>query len=495
MTEHEPEAAQLPVEGLPSIAPPPTDATPTVAPVAPSMVEPPIVAWEPPSDAPPPADGWPTGITIGGVLSDTFARYAADPIRIFLVGLVPALITFLAAAGTGTSFPLFLLSLLSTSVILVLADRGPRASLRYAARLGLRRVGWLLLTAIVLGLVVVLIAGIPLNLILAVFGPSPVVAGFLILLLAIAIAWVFMRLILAIPAVVVDDVNTSGGLGRAREATRSRFAVPSLIVVLVLVNVAALPIGLGAGALIVATKIPSELILLVGGVLVAIVAPLGTIAQLSAYRRAFPPEPEPPPKQRPSWLQNPVAEEAFAATTTAAAAGPVSAVPLPTPPPVGAPIPSAESASPPPAFGRVARGIAGLTGAIAILGVAAFAFAIVSKVTGSLGTTAGNVPPGTVAFGSQGSLQSCSVFGQATTMRAKTDTVYIGHFRRPATSSDEVRLRVSFDGTEIINEVEKRGSYVCLGSDKPETDIEAGTYHFEMFLNNELTAEGTLTVQ
>ena len=481
MTEQEPEAAQRPDEGPPTVAPP-------------------IVAWDTTPAQPLLEHGWPIGITIGGVLADTFARYAADPIRIFLVGLVPALLSFLAAAS-GSNFLLLLLSLLSTSVTLVLADRGPRVSLRYAAGLGLRRVGWLLLTAIVLGLTVVLIAGIPLNLILAVFGSSPVVAGFLILLLAIAIAWVFMRLILAIPAVVVDDLNTSGGIGRAREATRRGGAVVSLIVVLVLVNIVALPAGLGAGALIAATRIPSVVILLVGGVLVAIVSPLGSIAQLSAYRRAFPPEPEPPPRERPSWLQNPVVDETFAATS-AAAGGigasmvPGSSVPQATPPsPVAAPIPSREAAAPPPDFGRVARGIAGLTGAIAILGVAAFGFAVVSRITGSLGTDAGNVPPGTVAFGSQGSLQSCSVYGQATTMLAKTETVYIGHFRRPATSSDEVRLRVSLDGTEIINEVEKRGSYVCLGSDTPETDIEAGTYHFAIYLNDELTAEGTLIVR
>jgi hypothetical protein len=492
MSEHEPEAAQPPVEGPSSSAPPPADA-PTVGPPA---VPPPIVAWETTAAPTPTQDGWPIGITIGGVLSDTFARYAADPIRIFLVGLVPAVLAFLAA-GSGTTFPLVLLSLLSTSVILVLADRGPRTSLRYAAGLGLRRTGWLLLTAIVLGLVVVLIAGIPLNLILAVFGPSPVVAGFLILLVAIAIAWVFMRLVLAIPAVVVDDLNTSGGLGRAREATRGLGAVLSVLVVLVVVNIAVLPAGLGAGALVVATKIPSWLILLVGGVLVAIVTPLGTIAQLSAYRRAFPPEPEPPPKERPSWLQNPVADELSAVTSAAAVGADAStaAVAPFAPPPVAAPIPSPEAAAPPPAFGRVARGIAGLTIAIGILGVGAFGFAIFSSVAGSLGNTAGNVPAGTVAFGSQGSLQSCSVYGQATTMPAKTDTVFIGRFRRPATSSDEVRLRVSLDGTEIINEVEKRGSYVCLGSDTPETDIEAGTYDFSIYLNDELTAEGTLIVR
>jgi hypothetical protein len=87
------------------------------------------------------------------------------------------------------------------------------------------------------------------------------------------------------------------------------------------------------------------------------------------------------------------------------------------------------------------------------------------------------------------------VYGQATTIPAKTDTVFIGRFRRPATALDEVRLRVSQDGTEIINEVEKRGRYVCLGSDTPETDIEAGTYHFAIYLNDELTAEGTLIVR
>jgi hypothetical protein len=490
MTEHEPEAAQPPVEGPPTVAPP-TVAPPTVAQ--------PIVAWETTTAPTPNQDGWPIGITIGGVLSDTFARYAADPIRIFLVGLVPSVLTLLASGSSSSSFLLTLLSLLSTSVILVLADRGPRVSLGYALGLGVRRVGWLLLTLIVTGLAAGLIALIPVYIVLAEFGPNPGLAIVLGLITLIPVVWVLMRLILAAPAVVVDDLNTSAGLGRARAATRGRSAVLSLFAVLFIADLAVVPVTLGAGALSVVNGVPSNLVLLLAGVLVAIVTPLGTIAQLSAYRRAFPPEPEPPPKERPSWLQNPIADEAFAATSAAAVGADAATVPAPVapgaPPPVTAPIPSPEAAAPPPVFGRVARGIAGLTIAIGILGAGAFGFAIFSSVAGSLGNTAGNVPAGTVAFGSQGSLQSCSVYGQATTIAAKTDTVFIGRFRRPATALDEVRLRVSVDGTEIINEVEKRGSYVCLGSDTPETDIEAGTYHFAIYLNDELTAEGTLIVR
>jgi hypothetical protein len=55
----------------------------------------PVVAWAAPPAAPPPVAWAPPppeapGITIGGVLRDTFARYAADPIRLFLVGLIPS---------------------------------------------------------------------------------------------------------------------------------------------------------------------------------------------------------------------------------------------------------------------------------------------------------------------------------------------------------------------------------------------------------------------
>jgi hypothetical protein len=197
---------------------------------------------------------------------------------------------------------------------------------------------------------------------------------------------------------------------------------------------------------------------------------------------------------RPSWLENPIADAPAAVPGNPGTFDRPPAILWTEPSAATAPLDAPTTAAPPPTFGRVARGIVGLTIAIGVLGVGAFGFAIVSLVAGSVGT-AGNVPPGTVAFGSQGSLKSCSVFGQATTMQAKTDTVFIGHFKRPATALDEVRLRVSFDGQEIINEVEKKGIYACLGTDTPETDLGVGTYHFAMYLNNELTAEGTLVVR
>jgi hypothetical protein len=95
------------------------------------------------------------------------------------------------------------------------------------------------------GILVGLAAAIPLVVVIAVAGSNPGLAVVLALLLAIPVLWVLVRLTLAIPAVVVDDVSTNPGLDRARQATRTRGATFAVFVVLVVANIAAVPVSLG----------------------------------------------------------------------------------------------------------------------------------------------------------------------------------------------------------------------------------------------------------
>jgi len=168
---------------------------------------------------------------------------------------------------------------------------------------------------------------------------------------------------------------------------------------------------------------------------------------------------------------------------------------------VGPPTPSPSSLQPviaPPPFDRRARLLVGATIVLAIAGLVAAPFAFGALMARQLNFPGrpfvGNVPAGTVVFGPTGNLQTCTVNSQTTTAAPFAPIVFMGHFQRAATPLDVVRLRVSVDGTEIVNEVENRGTFECLGISTPETDIGAGLYDFQMFLNDQLTAEGELTV-
>jgi hypothetical protein len=106
----------------------------------------------------------------------------------------------------------------------------------------------------------------------------------------------------------------------------------------------------------------------------------------------------------------------------------------------------------------------------------------------------GNVAPGTVAFGSSISLQTCTLSGQ-TIVAGSNDPIYwLAQFTRRTSPTDQVRLRVTLDGTEILDEVQARGAYDCLGVDTPEVGLSPGIYSFEVSINGSVDARGTLFV-
>ena len=442
----------------------------------------PVVPWRPAAPEDPVDDrGWPAGITIEGVLKDTFARYGADAARIFLVGLVPTVLQMLDAEPERPNLLVGVLSVFSTAVVLVLADRGPGVPILRAARVAAGRLGWLIVAFIVVGLIVGLAALLPGLIIVNVAGSNVGLLVVLGLLAGIPIGWVFLRLVLAIPAVVVDDIGIGVALGRAREATPRLGVVVSLFVIVFLVSLAAFPIGLGIGAIAALEWLPEWLLLVLGGVVVAIVAPLPALAQLSAYRRAFPPEPEPIRRSsRPEWSD----------TSTEFETEPVKAVPDAAP---------GVSPAPPPRIGRVARGLIGLTLAGAVTGTGAFVWAIGASFVGAIGTPvigtpATIVPPGSVLFGPSVDLSSCGVREPFRSMPAGDRFTWVGAFEHQTKPTDRIRLEVKVNGVVALDQEQVSGTFDCLGNDVPERLIGRGLYEFSLYVNGARWSKGTLAV-
>jgi hypothetical protein len=106
----------------------------------------------------------------------------------------------------------------------------------------------------------------------------------------------------------------------------------------------------------------------------------------------------------------------------------------------------------------------------------------------------GNVAPGTVAFGSSVSLSNCTLSGQTFVADANDEIFWLAQFTNRTSITDDVRLRVTLDGTEILNSRESRGTYDCLGVDTPEVGLTPGIYVFEILINGTVDARGTLFV-
>jgi hypothetical protein len=142
----------------------------------------------------------------------------------------------------------------------------------------------------------------------------------------------------------------------------------------------------------------------------------------------------------------------------------------------------------------MARGIAGLTIAIAILGIGSFGFAIVSAAAGALGNMAGNVSRGTIVFGSAAKFDTCTVTGPFTVMPAGGSVAWVGAFAHRTAPSDRIRLVIKFNGVQAVNEAEPSGTFDCLGSGAAESGLDAGRYDLALYVNDVVSAQGTLTV-
>ena len=506
---------------------PPADAVP------PPPVVPPV-AWaaSPPTPATAPGipqfEGGPPPFTVGALLSDTFARYGADPIRLFLISLGPAVLSYAIAflapatvlnpAAIGLSFLLSLLSVVvtfvGTATLYALAEGGRAISLAGALRRGLARSGWLFLTLLatgLAGLIAIVVIAIPAIILiatrsLAALGVIVFFVGFLV------VGWAFLRLALAVPAVVVGNLTTIQALSRSWKVTRPAGVWLRILAGLLVIGLLVSPPSIGAGLLILTDLLPTPALLLLASLVVAFVTPVSTLVLYSAYRRLVPPPAGAPLDAPATWV--PI-------SATAPDAAPDAETPLAPAVTWGAPAAPArpDAAALPgrpfvtPRMGTGGTAILVVTLVLGIGGLASIPVAIGSFFAGGLNLpggggfpgfpsasgfpvfpSSGNVARGTVAFGTSSSLTTCTVEGQTNAAPAGGQLVWMASLTRRVTFSDEVRLRITVDGTEVTNVIQDPAIYECLGTEEPETDIEPGVYVFDALVNGRVDATGTLVV-
>ena len=66
-------------------------------------------------------------------------------------------------------------------------------------------------------------------------------------------------------------------------------------------------------------------------------------------------------------------------------------------------------------------------------------------------------------------------------------------FSHRTAPSDRIRLVISYNGVDAGNVTEPSGTYDCLGSEVPETDLTPGVYKLTLFVNDQPSATGTFT--
>lgn len=470
---------------------------------------PPLTSWQ----APPPPSTWPPEFSIGAILKDSFARYAADPVRIFVIGLLPAIAGLVGGLLIGSRTPdlaslgsfivatmVFTLvagalGLISASITFALLEGGPQCSLGSAARWGLSRVGWLLATGILLVFAVggiYIAVAIPVVLLFRFLGPLIFIP---ILVAVVLVLWAAMRLYPALVAVVVDRLDAGHAIRRSWAVTKPTGVWLRLFGCFLVLGLVLAPTSFLATAITAITGLPALVASIVGGLVLAFVGPLGICLLYSAYRRLVGPVAATAPIT-PTFVAPPAPAGATDESASPGSPGPIV---------VWTPeLPGARAAPPAagfiaPVLGTRGRAFVGVTIVLAIVGLVSAPLAIGSilgRVPTMPSTTfPGNVPAGAVVFGTSGNLRTCTVSNQMTTAAAFSPIAFMGHMARTATPSDEVRLVVTRDGTEILNKVQTAATYVCLGTATPESDIESGTYVFEIRLNGEASAIGTLVVQ
>jgi len=306
--ERTPDAS--PVDAPPATPPP----DPPVPPVAWNQAPPPAapvppVAWAPP---PPPVSylgigqyqGGPPPFTVGALLSDAFARYGADPFRLFVIAFVGSALNYLLAlqgtptdgrAAGGSSLLSLLgavLGLVTATTTLAMLEGGPTLPIARALRRGVQRIGWFLLTGILLGIAAVVVA-LVLGIFLVAFALADRSGG-LVVLVAIAfvpvLIWLFTRVSLAIPATVVDSLSSIDAIKLSWRVTRPAGIWLRLVGCGLVLGLLLAPAAIGAGLLQLAAIWGSKPQLIVPAALfAAALSPLSSSLLYSAYRRLVPP--------------------------------------------------------------------------------------------------------------------------------------------------------------------------------------------------------------
>jgi hypothetical protein len=247
--------------------------------------------------------------TVGGLLADTFARYGADPVRLFLLTAVPGLLSFglsfltnpfvnpqTAVRFGGLAGLLGLLfavvGIVAGAATFALLEGGPALPFSRALRRGIQRAGWMVLTAIVLALgffLVFLVAGL-VFLVVSVASRNIGVIFLLSVTLILVFGWLALRVGLALPANVVDNLNTIDALRVSWRVTRPAGVWLRILACGLLLGLLVVPASLGVFVL----ELPAmfgqlPLLVLPSVLLLSALTPLTSTVTYSAYRRLVPP--------------------------------------------------------------------------------------------------------------------------------------------------------------------------------------------------------------
>lgn len=290
----------------------------------------PLVAWEvPPTVAPGYASsagsyaGGPPPFTVGALLSDTFARYGADLLRLFLVSAVASGLSwagsFAAPMGSNPFRPTgfvdvsgllgllsFVAGIVGSSTMIALAEGGRPVRFGRAIRRGVERAGWVFLTSLLLGLSFValfLLALIPIGLFLVI---SPVLAVVPIIAVFLVFVWVSARLGLALPANVADNLNSIEAVKLSWRVTKPTGVWLRVLGGSILLGLLVAPAALGAILLVFPAMFSGGgqlALLLLPAIAFSLFTPLSLLLSFSAYRRLVPP-------LQPSWTAAPAAPSA-----------------------------------------------------------------------------------------------------------------------------------------------------------------------------------------
>lgn len=583
MSEQSGSEPTVPQAGEP-VAPPPSDPEPSVPPPAPpaplvawdapaTLPPSPLVEWAPPSAAPPGggaegtyADAPP--FTVGALLSDTFARYGADFLRLFIVAAATSglswLSSFASLPAPGSSpfvrptgfvdvsgilgLVSFVIGLVGSATIFALAEGGPGLPFTRGIRRGIERAGWVFLTSLILVvafIAVFLLALIPTAL-LAIMSPSLAIIP--ILLLVLVFIWASLRLSLALPANVADNLNSIEAVKLSWRVTRPAAVWGRILAAAFLFGLLFVPAAIGSmllvfpamfGAMFGSTTggLPVSVVFLVPAIVFAIFTPLTALLSFSAYRRLVPPF-------QPSWtaLPAPPAPPAVAAVS----AVPVVPVAPPFSPPPGAPPPEALAApaataaaapaatapEPPaataaaadaatalatptaprfhvPRLGTAGKALLALVVLADLAGVVAIPYGLgemerfVRDFRGFPGFSPGTglpnndsfVAPGLVTFSSDVDLDACTAAFPFFIASPTSEVKWLAIPRTRVTPQDEVFVRITRDGRELETTLQDPGTYECLGSEEPIADLHSGVYTYELIVNGSSGASGTLIVQ
>ena len=329
-----------PQSGQP-VVPPDPGVPPT--PTSPAAVAGPLVAWEAPAVAPSYGStdgtyaGGPPPFTVGALLSDTFARYGADLLRLFVVSAVASGLSwvgsFAAPMGSNPFRPTgfvdvsgllgilsFVAGIVGSSTMIALAEGGRAVGFGRAIRRGVERAGWVFLTSLLLVVAFVallLLALIPIGLFLVI---SPVLVVVPMVVVFLGFVWVSARLVLALPANVADNLNSIEAVKLSWRVTKPTGVWLRTLGASILLGLMVAPAAFGAILLVFPAMFGGggQLgLLLLPAVAFALFTPLSLLLSFSAYRRLVPP-------LQPSWTDAP----AMPAAPTMDVGGPPSPGPV-----------------------------------------------------------------------------------------------------------------------------------------------------------------------